>query len=105
MKQNKIHLPAFVTSWDHYEWAGTSFNLMNAPAAFQWCVEECLVEFRSEVSNPYLDDILVYSGTFEEHVENGRRVLPQLQKHGIMLYASKHELLDRETVPGNGGVR
>ncbi len=45
---------------------------------------------------PYLDDILCYAKTFEDHLEGLRRVLKALQQHGVKLRPKKCEFFKRE---------
>ncbi|GBG89125.1 hypothetical protein CBR_g48834 [Chara braunii] len=70
---------AFKTRYGHFEWVVMPFGLTNAPATFQAAMT---IEFRDLLDRSiliYLDDMLVYSRTLDEHIVHLRAVLDRLR--------------------------
>ena len=89
-------LTAFITPWGFYKWLRVPLGLMNAPAAFQRFMEHCLGDFRNNFAVPYLDDLLIFSKSFDEHLQHFQQALQRLKKHGIKIKPSKCKFFNRE---------
>jgi hypothetical protein len=61
---------AFHTCYGSFEWLVMPFGLTNAPAAFQCFVNDIFADMLDVHVIMYLDDILIYSDTPEEHEEH-----------------------------------
>ena len=74
-----------------YECNRMAFGLTNAPATFQRLMERCMGELNLKQCLIFLDDILVFSQNFEEHLERLEAVFSRLKQHGLKLKGSKCE--------------
>ena len=96
ISEKSTKFTAFSTPWSLYEWIRIPYGMMNAPAGFQRFINNCLAHLSHDICCACLDDILVFSKTFNEHEINVKKVLTCLKKKGIKLNAGKCNLFKRE---------
>lgn len=80
---------AFRTKFGLFEYAVMPFGLTNAPAAFQRMINHVLREHLDDFVVCYLDDILIFSETEEEHMEHVHKVLKALQDANLLVEPEK----------------
>jgi transposase InsO family protein len=88
---------AFRTKYGHFEYLVMPFGLTNAPATFQRFINEVLGEHLDVFVVAYLDDILIFSQTKEQHVEHVQTILKKLHHAKLKLRPKKCEFHVQET--------
>ena len=79
-----------------YECESMPFGLCNAPPTFQRLMQNCLGELNLTYCLIYLNDVIVFSKTPEEHLRRMRVVFNRLREHGLKLKPSKCDVFKLE---------
>lgn len=83
---------AFTCHRGLYEFVRMPFGLCGSPSTFQRLIDRVLGEAKWQHALAYLDDIVVYSHTFEEHLCHLRDVLEKLRSAGITINPAKAQI-------------
>ncbi|GKA75745.1 putative reverse transcriptase domain-containing protein [Tanacetum coccineum] len=94
--EDDIPKTAFRTRYGHFEFTVMPFGLTNAPTIFMDLMNRVCRPYLDKFVIVFIDDILIYSKTQEEHVEHLRLVLELLKKEKLYAKFSKCELWLRE---------
>jgi len=89
MAQNAIEKTAFSCPQGHFEFLRMPFGLCGAPCTFQKTIQRVLSEENNKICLIYLDDIIIYGKTMQEHNERLETVLKKLSSAGIKLSRNK----------------
>jgi hypothetical protein len=88
---------AFITPQGLYEFTVMPFGLMNAPATFQRMITKVLAG-TEQFAGAYLDDVIIHSTTFDEHLEHLRLVFECLRQAELVAKPSKCDVGHAEVV-------
>jgi hypothetical protein len=93
LKIRELDIPkiAFHTRYGLYEYTMMSFGLTNAPAYFMYLMNKVFMEYLDKFMVVFIDDILIFSKTEEEHETHLRLVLEKLRAHQLYAKFSKWE--------------
>uniref|UniRef100_A0A8C5M348 Gypsy retrotransposon integrase-like protein 1 n=1 Tax=Leptobrachium leishanense TaxID=445787 RepID=A0A8C5M348_9ANUR len=80
---------AFRTRYGHFEYKVMPYGLCNAPATFQHLVNDIFRDLLDRYVVVYLDDILIYSTSLEEHRAHMHEVLNRLRTHNLYVKLDK----------------
>ena len=102
VQESDVPKTAFMTRYGHYEFLVMPFGLTNASATFMDLMNRVFQPYLDRFVIIFIDDILVYSGSSEEHSEHLRIVLQTLRERQLYAKLSKCQFwLDRVAFLGH----
>ena len=96
VSEKDIEKTAFSVNNGKYEFIRLPFGLKNAPSIFQRVMDDVLREHIGKICHVYIDDIIIFSKTFEEHLKNLEIILQTLRKANFKIQPDKSEFLKTE---------
>ncbi len=88
---------AFLTTRGHYEYQVMPYGLANSPAVLQSFINDIFRDLLNQYVVAYIDDILIYSKSEEEHIGQVRNVLSRLLENQLYVKAEKCEFHVKQT--------
>eukprot|EP00833_Pecoramyces_ruminatium_P004031 jgi/Orpsp1_1/1178063/evm.model.c7180000063880.1 len=96
MDEESIEVTSFTTKFGNYQFKVMPFGLTGAPATFQREMNRILFPLIGKCVYNFIDDILIYSKTVEEHLEHIKQVLSILEEHKLKINIEKCSFMQSE---------
>jgi hypothetical protein len=87
---------AFSTNRGHYEFTVSPFGWVNSPFWFQRFTQTCLTNPHSSYCQAYIDDLVVFSTSLDDHFRHLQQVLDTVRQLGVRLKISKCNFFNQE---------
>ncbi|GAA5996670.1 hypothetical protein JCM11641_002665, partial [Rhodosporidiobolus odoratus] len=97
VNEDDIPKTAIKTPWGLYKWVVMLQGLCNAPATHQRCMNEALTNQIGRTCHAFVDDILIWASSLDEHEKNVREVLSALRDAGLYCSPKKTDLVTVDT--------
>lgn len=97
MHPDDVEKTAFNVEYGHFEFLRMPMGLKNSPSTFQRVMDNVLKGLQNEICLVYLDDIIVFSTSLQEHIINLEKVFQRLRESNFKIQMDKSEFLKLET--------
>lgn len=94
IKESDREKTAFAINGAKYEFVRMPFGLKNAPSIFQRCVDDILRPYIGKFAYVYIDDVLIYSNTPEEHMEHIKTIIDALHGANMKISSEKSHFFE-----------
>ena len=96
LEEHKSRTAFTVGPLGFWEFNRLPFGLSNAPATYQRLMEMCLGDYNMKICAIYLDDLIIFSSTLEEHLDRLDKVLTRLRECNLKLNPKKCKFMQRK---------
>lgn len=96
IKESDREKTAFSINHNKFHFKRMPFGLKNAPSIFQRCVNDILHEFIGKFAYVYIDDVLIFSNTVEEHIEHVSLIFQALNNANMKISNEKSHFFKSE---------
>lgn len=96
LKEEDREKTAFSVNNGKYEFCRLQFGLKNAPSIFQRALDDILREFIGKICHVYIDDVIIFSKTPQEHIKHIGIILDALYRANMRVSAQKSKFFKKE---------
>ena len=96
MEKDSVEITSFISREGLFQFLVLLFGICSAPPAFCRLIDVVLAGLRYDTCMAYVDDIVIYSSTIDEHLQKLKSVFERLKQKNLILKPSKCNFLYKE---------